>query len=276
MGIRTLSLGACIALAAGLLSIVAAPALAAFSLTVGTFPRQEAEEIHQRLSGKGYPVYLLYGENCEVRLGGFETYDKAQEVADRLETEEKVIARIIEEEERDLAQFSWEEDAEGETEAEADEGTGTEANQDSFARYKDEQAKKIISLGLDLFGHPYKYGGTKIGQGIDCSFFSQTIFKGLGIRLPRTSGEQFKVGREVQLAELKVGDLIFFRKTYYSKRKKNGRRSSVTRINHVGIYIGNGEFIHATLNGMRVTISRIGDAYYMKRFAGARRVLPEN
>lgn len=241
---------------------IAQQSWASYILSLGTFVPSEAESLHQQLAGRGYPVYLLYGDQYEVRLGSFESMEKAESVAEKLKSEEKLCSRVQEEEDLDQYQFTWD-------------GTGGASVEPSSAQgYADPRAQKIISLGLDLFGHPYKYGGTCIGKGIDCSFFVQTIFKNLGISLPRTSGEQFRVGSEVEASELKVGDLLFFEKTYYSKRrKKDGRRTSVTRINHVGIYIGNGEFIHATTNVKHVTISRLDEAYFQKRFAGARRVL---
>lgn len=244
------------------LLFLAPSASASYILSLGTFAPAEAESVHQQLAGRGYPVYLLYGDQYEVRLGSFETMQKAESIAEKLKSEEKICSRIQEEEDLDQYQFTWD-------------GTdGKPVDPSAAQTYSDPRAQKIVSLGLDLFGHPYKYGGTCIGKGIDCSFFVQTIFKDLGISLPRTSGEQFRVGSEVEKNELKVGDLLFFEKTYYSKRKKkDGRRASVTRINHVGIYIGNGEFIHATLNVKRVTISRLDEAYFEKRFAGARRVL---
>jgi cell wall-associated NlpC family hydrolase len=237
-------------------------AFASYILCLGVYQKTEAEYLHQELASRGYPVYLLYGENYEVRLGSFDSREKAEEVANRLQSEEKLVVSIKEEESLDQYQSTWEAD-----------NPGKEVDSQTSLSYKDPEAQKIVSLALDLFGHPYKYGGTSVGKGIDCSYFSQLIFKELGISLPRTSGEQFKVGGEIPARELKVGDLVFFRKTYYSKKKNGARRRGVTRINHVGIYIGNGEFIHATTNVKRVTISRLDEAYFTKRFAGARRVL---
>jgi len=240
---------------------------ASYVLCLGVYQKAEAESLHQELASRGYPVYLLYGENCELRLGSFESREKAEAAADKLQTEEKMVARVQEEEELDQYQATWEND-----------NPGKEVDPSTTLQYKDPRAQKIVSLALDLFGHPYKYGGTCIGKGIDCSYFSQTIFKGLGINLPRTSGEQFKIGQNIDKERLKVGDLLFFQKTYYSRKKHaSSKKKGVTRINHVGIYIGNGEFIHATTNVKRVTISRLDDQYFTKRFAGARRVLnPEN
>ena len=235
---------------------------ASYILCLGVYQKAEAEYMHQELASRGYPVYLLYGENYEVRLGSFDSREKAEEIANKLQSEEKLVSNIKEEENLDQYQSTWEAD-----------NPGKELDSQAFQYYKDPQAQKIVSLALELFGHPYKYGGTCVGKGIDCSYFCQLIFKELGISLPRTSGEQFKVGAGIDERQLKVGDLVFFQKTYYSKRKSGSRKKGVTRINHVGIYIGNGEFIHATTNVKRVTISRLDEAYFTKRFAGAKRVL---
>lgn len=234
-----------------------------FYLSAGTFAPEEAERLHQHLSERGYPVYIEYGDQYEVRLGSFDAREKAEEAAEKLKNEEKIIAQLQEEE--DLDQYQTVEPTESDR----------DVSQETFQSHNDPRVQKMLSLALDLFGHPYKYGGTSIGKGIDCSFFTQTIFKGLGVALPRTSGEQFHMGKEVEKAALKAGDLLFFQKTYYSKKRRGKKVKSVTRINHVGIYIGNGEFIHATTNTKRVTISRLDEAYFTKRFAGARRVLED-
>jgi cell wall-associated NlpC family hydrolase len=249
----------------------AAPAMASYVLCLGTYNAADAEALHGRLNAQGYPVYLLYGETYEVRMGSYDTREKAEAIVEKLKTEEKIVARIEEEEDLDQYQTTW--DA-AETAVEVPAGSDRAADEGSVRNYSDPRAKKMMSLALDLFGHPYKYGGTRIGKGIDCSFFVQTIFHGMDINLPRTSGEQFRVGRQVDRDELKVGDLLFFQKTYYSKRRGK-KRKGVTRINHVGIYIGSGEFIHATLNVNHVTISRLDEPYFTKRFAGARRVFSE-
>jgi cell wall-associated NlpC family hydrolase len=238
---------------------------AAYVLTLGAYAKADAEALHQQLALRGYPVFLLYGETYEVRMGNFDTREKAEAMAEKLRTEEKIIAKIDEDEDLDQYEITWDDSNE----------PGKEINANTKNDYDDPRAKKIVSLALDLFGHPYKYGGTKVGKGIDCSYFVEVIFKELGITLPRTSREQVLCGTAVDRQDLKVGDLLFFQKTYHYKQKKKKKRRSVTRINHVAIYIGHHEFIHATLNVKRVTISNIDEAYFVKRYAGARRVLPD-
>ena len=257
-------------LLATLLLVSSALLEASYSLIVlGDFTKEQSESLCRQLSSLGYPVYLVYGENYEVRIGPYETREKAQEVLETLDQEEKINTKIFEEEDLEQYQPSADDDTQEK------ESQGKVLNEGIKERYTDQRANKIVTLGLDLFGHPYKYGGENPNKGIDCSYFTQSIFKELGIQIPRTAQEQFKTGKKVRKKEqLKVGDLIFFRKTYYSKKKnKKGKRRSYTKINHVGIYIGNGEFIHATINVKHVTISPLDDPYFKKRYAGARRFL---
>ncbi|MBI3195439.1 MAG: C40 family peptidase [Ignavibacteriae bacterium] len=106
-----------------------------------------------------------------------------------------------------------------------------------------------------------KGGNTK--KGVDCSGFVKNIFKdAFSFGLPRTSREQFTLGDSVDQNELKAGDLVFFK----SKRK---------RINHVGIYLGNGQFVHSARK-LGVSIASLANSYYHKRFAGAKRILGFN
>ncbi|MBB6097937.1 cell wall-associated NlpC family hydrolase [Deinobacterium chartae] len=108
-------------------------------------------------------------------------------------------------------------------------------------------------------GIPYRLGGTGNG-GIDCSAFTGRVMADLGIRLPRTSAEQYGVGTPVARSELREGDLVFFNTT--------GRG-----VSHVGIYVGNGEFAHANSYLNRVIIEKLSASYYASRYVGARRVI---
>lgn len=108
-------------------------------------------------------------------------------------------------------------------------------------------------------GVPYVWGGTT-RRGTDCSGFVQSVFREQGILLPRVSRQQYTVGQPVQYNNLKYGDLIFFNKYGYG------------RISHVGIYMGNGYFVHASCS-KGVTMTKLTKRYYLTRFAGARRLL---
>ena len=116
---------------------------------------------------------------------------------------------------------------------------------------------KITARAKDLLGTKYKFGGTSPESGFDCSGFVRYVFKEANIQLPRSSYEMRKVGTPVDLKSLKVGDLLFFK----------------INTSHVGIYIGNGKFIHSPTTGRSVTIESLADSIYNNRLLGARRVL---
>ncbi|MDI6757119.1 MAG: C40 family peptidase [Endomicrobiia bacterium] len=225
--------------------------------------RERAESLCEYLLSRGYPAYIVYEDSCEVRSGPYDTFESADAHRARMIAEDKLAAEILDE--SALPQHD-------EAPAAGDYLPGRDVGSSDFAAYSDSTAKKIIELSIDLFGHPYKYGGQSVGKGIDCSYYVQRIFSELSVRLPRTAAEQFKAGAALSSeSDLRVGDLVFFKKTYW--RGVNRRRVPYTRINHVGIYIGDGEFIHATINVKKVTISNLSEPYYLKRYAGARRLL---
>lgn len=114
-----------------------------------------------------------------------------------------------------------------------------------------------VSLAREHLGTRYVWAGSSPG-GFDCSGFTYYVYKQLGVSLARTATEQFHTG--VQVSKPSVGDLVFF--TTYERGAS-----------HVGIYIGNNQFIHASSGAGKVTITSLSDAYYSKRYLGARRVL---
>ncbi|WP_034409551.1 C40 family peptidase [Deinococcus murrayi] len=118
------------------------------------------------------------------------------------------------------------------------------------------------STAMALLGVPYVYGGTS-RSGLDCSGFVLQVFAPLGVNLPRTSAAQARVGQPVALEDLQAGDLVFF---------DTVGRGEVT---HVGIYLGEGQFVNANSYRKQVTIDRLhGDPYWAPKLLGARRVLP--
>jgi len=115
----------------------------------------------------------------------------------------------------------------------------------------------IVDLALKYQGTKYVYGGTS-PSGFDCSGFTKYIYASVGISLPRTSYAQFNSGTAVSKDNLQPGDLVFF-STY------------AAGASHVGIYIGNGKFVHASNPGSGVKISGVSDSFYGPRYLGARR-----
>ena len=120
--------------------------------------------------------------------------------------------------------------------------------------------KNIIKEAKRFLGVRYRFGGTT-KKGIDCSGFTKAVLKkAKNKNLPRTAAKQASIGKHVPRKKLRKGDLVFFKNTY-----KRG-------ISHVGIYLGNNKFIHASSGAHKVTISSLNKKYYKKHYAGARRV----
>lgn len=121
--------------------------------------------------------------------------------------------------------------------------------------------KALVSLAMTLRNVRYVRGGHSPSTGFDCSGFVHYVFAhAIGVQLPSNSASQFLAGFKVKRADMKPGDLVFFH--------TGGRRHGIS---HVGIYIANGQFIHAPTYGKRVQISSLDEAYWAKRFVGAKR-----
>lgn len=134
-------------------------------------------------------------------------------------------------------------------------GNGHKADQQNNQDNKS-IGEKIANFAKGLVGKPYVFGSTGPNS-FDCSGLIVYVFNKYGISLPRTSQTQAHVGKRVKKSELQIGDLVFSN-TYGS-------------LSHVGIYIGNGKFVHAANAGTGVTISDVNDSYYGPRFAWATR-----
>lgn len=118
----------------------------------------------------------------------------------------------------------------------------------------------IIGYAKLFIGTRYKYGGDS-PDGFDCSGFTMFVYSRYGFKLPHQAASQIKLGTEVSREQLIPGDLLFF-KTLGS-----------TRVNHVGIYLGEGQFIGASSGRGIVTIAPLNEGYYATRFCGARRLI---
>ena len=125
---------------------------------------------------------------------------------------------------------------------------------------KEGRAQTLLRGALALLGTPYRWGGTSPEAGFDCSGLVGYVFRtALGIELPRVSRDMARDGEKVERSSLVPGDLVFF-----SRRGK--------RVDHVGIYIGEGRFLHAPRTGRDVTVSELDNGYWSQKFLQARRV----
>jgi len=136
---------------------------------------------------------------------------------------------------------------------------GRDFRNEKNAAIKPLDQSKMMREISKYMGVSYEHGGLSV-DGIDCSGYTMMIYKNsINILLPRSSYEQSKMGAAVELSELKFGDLIFFNTT--------GERAS-----HVGIYLGDDLFAHASVL-LGVTISSLQSSYYVKRYECARRIV---
>ncbi|MFA0740289.1 MAG: hypothetical protein DFNUSKGM_000392 [Candidatus Fervidibacter sacchari] len=128
----------------------------------------------------------------------------------------------------------------------------------AFGGHPGRDNSAIVAEAMKYLGVPYKYGGTSPVKGLDCSAFVQRVFAARGVRLPRTAAEQAKVGISVHPSDLRPGDRLYF------AVKGN-------RIDHCGIYIGNGLFIHASGRYDAVVISSLYEPIYARSLVAIRR-----
>jgi NlpC/P60 family len=135
-----------------------------------------------------------------------------------------------------------------------------------FVQSVRESASDMVLAAVNFLGVPYRHGGTSAESGFDCSGFTRYVFEmSIGMVLPRRAAEQAKSEslQQVKRNDLKPGDLVFF----------NTMRRAFS---HVGIYVGDGNFIHAPRTGGKVRIESMREAYWSARFNGARRAaLPQ-
>ena len=119
------------------------------------------------------------------------------------------------------------------------------------------QSSQALSVASQYMGTPYRWGGESPSTGFDCSGLMQYAFKQVGVDIPRVSQDQYKSGASVPREALQPGDLVFFEKA--------------GDVHHVGMYVGDGKFLHAPRTGDVVKISSLSEPHYAGEYAGARR-----
>jgi len=119
------------------------------------------------------------------------------------------------------------------------------------------KGNEVVNYAYKFLGKPYVYGATG-PNAFDCSGLTQYVYNKFGVDISRTTYTQVEEGSKVKRSDLRAGDLVFF--------------NTEGSISHVGIYIGDGEFIHAPRTGKPVMVSSLADGYYSARYATARRI----
>ena len=126
-----------------------------------------------------------------------------------------------------------------------------------------EKTSDLVVTAMGFLGVPYRRGGNTAATGFDCSGFVRSMYEqSLGLILPRKASDQAQASESIERHDLQPGDLVFF----------NTMRRSFS---HVGIYIGEGKFIHSPRSGQQVRVENMDESYWRLRFNGARRVTVE-
>jgi len=214
-----------------------------YTLQAGAFSKVEnAARFSQALQAQGLEAaYYASGDGLyRVRFGDFATKEKA-----RVRGEALKAAGVIE--------AFW---------VVAPDGSVPGAAGGFQPHPEDERGLRasLVETARGYVGVPYLFGGTT-ERGFDCSGLTGAVYRLNGLRLPRSSQAQFEAGRAVDLDGARAGDLLFF--------ATNGGG----RVSHVGLYLGQGTFIHAPRSGQGIRQDRLSDRYYSRAFVGARSYL---
>lgn len=255
-----------------------------YAIQMGAFSDvKNAERFTARLQDKGIEAFYFRKDNgiYAVRFGDYPSKEKARAVANRLVADrlidsfyiappnEVVFAgsreTVIKKQQPELRKplKPYPPPPESDSRLSIDEPTKPTPAKQTTAKPGERDLGFIAARTAERFvGIPYQWGGNTVVDGMDCSGFTKAVYNLCGVSIPRTSREQYKAGNPVSKAELRDGDLLFF-------------GNSESSINHVGIYIGNGKFVHAPRRGEEIRTAGIEESYFERRFVGARRYVQE-
>jgi cell wall-associated NlpC family hydrolase len=220
--------------------IVTAPVLTGYTIQVGAFrDLDNAVALTRSLSEQGIKAYYFRTKQglIKVRFGDFPSSVEARRNAGRL-----VRSGIID----DYYVVP---------------PSANAASLDKKAPSKNALRNEIVETARGFIGLPYQWGGASPNKGFDCSGLVMAVYYLNGINLPRTSREQYRVGKPLPKGNLAEGDLVFF------------DTAGGNRVSHVGIYVGNGKFIHAPGRGKTIRTDSLSNVYYAPRYKGARNCL---
>ncbi len=216
------------------------PPLTGYTVQVGAFRvLDNAVTLTQSLAKRGIEAYYFRTQRglFKVRFGDFSSWVEAHRLANYL-----IRAGVI------------------------DDYYVVPPTAHAVARKDEEPAhhglrNEIVATAQRFVGLPYQWGGTSAKSGFDCSGLVMAVYHLNGITLPRTSKEQYRVGKSLPQNDLTEGDLVFF--------DIAGRN----RVSHVGIYVGDGKFIHAPGRGKTIRTDSLSNTYYAPRYKGGRSCL---
>jgi hypothetical protein len=210
-----------------------------YTIQAGAFANvQNAVRLSETLRDQGLDAtYFLARDGLfKVRFGNFSTKEAARQSAQRLR-DSGVIEEFYIVQPEDYAA----------------------AKRKRYGTYYLRNA--LVQTAREFIGVPYLWGGTSPETGFDCSGLAMTVYQLNGLDLPRHSATQYDAGNPIDKKNLQKGDLVFF--------ATNGDG----KVSHVGIYIGNGRFIHAPSRGKNIRIESMSCNFFARRFVGARTYL---
>jgi len=222
-----------------------------YSIQVGAFAEVgNAERLTAKLQTHGIEAFYFRKDSgvYVVRFGDFNGRSTARKGAEKLVAEKLIDSYFIA---SPAAVFK--------NDAQAKPVAGTPRASLHTPRSTSGDMGTIAARTAERFvGIPYRWGGDTVVEGLDCSGFVRAVYNLCGVTIPRTSAEQFRVGDAIGKVDLQDGDLVFF-------------GSAADKINHVGIYVGSGRFVHAPKRGDEIKISALEENYFSERFIGAKR-----
>ena len=244
-----------------------------YAIQMGAFSDvKNAERFNSRLISKGIDAFYFRKDNgvYAVRFGDFPSKEKARAVANRLVSDRLIDSYYVAPPNEIV--FSkpkgpgWQNSKPDEIRSApttllpvVPKTGGSSVPMQKSGRSDKRDMGNIAARTAERFvGIPYRWGGDNVVDGMDCSGFVRAVYNLCGLSIPRTSLDQFKAGDNVPKSELRDGDLIFF-------------GNSESTINHVGIYVGDGRFVHAPRRGEDIRVTSVNENYFEKRFVGAKR-----
>ncbi|MEJ2490630.1 MAG: NlpC/P60 family protein [Desulfuromonadales bacterium] len=210
-----------------------------YSIQVGAFANLDnAVRLEQRLESRGIDAYYFRHASglYKVRFGNHARYQPARSEAERLQAQGLIDSFFI----------VFPEDY-----------AAARIQKSGLGDLRDE----LVKTARRFLGVPYRWGGTSAQNGFDCSGLTMVTYRLNGLNLPRVSRQQFQAGKWVAKADLQPGDLVFF-------ATKGGQQ-----VTHVGLYVGNNEFIHAPRSGKTVRIEKLSRRFFAQTYVGGRSYL---